>query len=307
MHSVLSKLRSKWRLHSLLAEELEQARINQGVLLSDLQRNRRETTLQSYEFKVFSQWGEDGILQFLTSRLEIKDRTFIEFGVEDFREANCRFLLMKDGWRGFILDGSRENMERVQAAEFYWRYPLRAESAFITRENIAELLERSGFDRDLGILSIDIDGVDYYVWERLEAWRPRIVVVEYNASFGKELPVSVPYEATFQRTRAHFSNLYFGASLAAFQYLAEERGYALVGIESHGVNAFFVRRDLLNREVVETSVEQAFREASPRESRDRQGRLTFLEGFSRREVMREMPLVNVVTGERLRVGDLPAD
>jgi len=287
-----------------LDRRLDEIKINQGLILSELNRHKDSLVLSDYEFKVFSQWGEDGILQFLTGNIDIRNNTFIEFGVEDFFESNCRFLLMKDVWQGFVIDGSSRNIDRLRASYFYWRYPLSAKAAFITRENVCELLNESGFDRDLGILSVDIDGVDYYVLERLQEWCPRILIVEYNGVFGMKNPVSVPYQSDFQRTQKHHSNLYYGASLSAFVHLLQGRGYALVGVNSVGSNAFFVRRELLNDVVREVSIEGCYRASCFRESRDVIGRLTFLSGSGRREPIDHLPLVDVITGNPLYVRDL---
>jgi len=284
----------------------DEIQFNQGLILSRLAGVERVSSLCDAEFKVFSQWGEDGIIQYLTRHIEIKHHTFIEFGVEDFFEANCRFLLVKDLWRGFVIDGSQKNISRLKASYFYWKYPLRGNASFITRENVEGLLEESGFDKDLGILSVDIDGVDYYVLERLEQWKARILIVEYNGVFGSKSPVSVPYAADFTRNAKHHSNLYYGASLPAFYALASSRGYALVGVNSAGSNAFFVRRELLSEAVREVSVEECFRDSCFRESRDRAGHLTFASGRKRLELIGDLPLVNVVTGSDLKVRDLHA-
>jgi hypothetical protein len=287
-----------------LDRRLDEIKINQGLMLTELYRHKGSTVLSDYEFKVFSQWGEDGILQFLTGNIDIRNKTFIEFGVEDFLESNCRFLLMKDVWQGFVIDGSPKNIDRLRGSYFYWRYPLSAKAAFITRENVCELLDESGFDKDLGILSIDIDGVDYFVLERLQEWKPRILVAEYNGVFGMKNPVSVPYQSDFQRMQQHPSNLYYGASLSAFIHLLEGRGYALVGVNSVGSNAFFVRRELLNDVVREVSIEDCYRTSCFRESRDVKGRLTFLSGSGRRDPISHLPLVDVITGNSLYVRDL---
>ena len=283
---------------------LDEIQINQGFILSALNRQNLSHTLTDFEFKIFSQWGEDGILQFLTGNLEIANRTFIEFGVEDFYESNCRFLMTKDLWQGYVIDGSPANVATLEASDFFWKYPLTAKASFITRENVAALLDESGFDKDLGILSVDIDGVDYFVLDALSQWRPRILVVEYNGVFGIERPVSVPYRADFQRTAQHASNTYYGASLAAFFHLATSRGYALVGVNSVGSNAFFVRRELLNDRIRETSLAACYRSSCFREGRDANGRLSFLSGAQRRTPISHLPLIDVVSGDTLTVGDL---
>jgi len=286
------------------AQSLDDIKVNQGRILCELNVHKKATRLIDYEFKVFSQGGEDGIIQFLTSNLDIRNKTFIEFGTEDFAEANCRFLLIKNNWCGFVVDGSERNMRRLRASSFYWRYSLNCRAAFITRENVNVVLEESGFDKELGILSIDIDGMDYHVLAELQSWRPSILIAEYNALFGRERAVSVPYDREFQRSSRHYSNLYYGASLAAFVSLVGGRGYALVGVGSAGNNAFFVRRDLLNDAVKEVALSEEFRDSTFREARDENNRLTFLTGRARREVIADMPLVDVRSGEMLRVGDL---
>jgi hypothetical protein len=138
--------------------KFEEIKINQGLILTKLNQTNTSKNLKDYEFKVFSQWGEDGIIQYLINILEIKNKTFIEFGVEDFSESNCRFLMMKDDWRGFVIDGSRQNIEKLKKSYYFWKHDLKAIPAFIDRENINELLSKSDFDCDLGILSIDVDG-----------------------------------------------------------------------------------------------------------------------------------------------------
>jgi len=276
---------------------VEDMKINQGRILSRVNADLVSDNIQDYEFKVFSQWGEDGILQYLTRVIDIPNKTFIEFGVENFQEANCRFLMMKDNWSGFIVDGSDEFIENIRSSNYYWKYDLTAVRCFITRENIDDLLSLSGFDRDLGILSIDIDGNDYYVLEAIKNFNPRILVCEYNAVFGADRPISVVYKPDFFRGNAHHSNLFFGASLSALKYLAAKKNYTLVGTCSAGVNAFFVRNDLMNGSLRALTVQEAFTASKFRESRDEVGRLTYLSGEERLELIRGMPVRNVITNE----------
>lgn len=276
-----------------LNQHIDEIRINQGVILSSLNEGKKSRSLKNYEFKVFSQWGEDGIIQHLTQSIEIKNKSFIEFGVEDFHESNCRFLMMKDNWAGFVMDGSPKNIQRLKQSYFYWKHDLNAVCAFITRENINDLLETSGFDEDLGILSVDLDGNDYYVLDAIENFKPRIVICEYNALFGASRKISIPYQPDFNRTDAHYSNLYWGASLAAMTYLADKKGYALVGTNSASCNAFYVRKDLLNDKLEVLSVEAAHSPSQYRESRDPQGNLTYASGDRRLDLIKGLPVFNV--------------
>jgi hypothetical protein len=304
--SFLRRIVQLLRSLMLLERRIDEIKVNQGRILAMLQRDAPDGPLWTHEFKIFSQWGEDGILQFLTQAIPLRHRTFIEFGVEDFHESNCRFLLTKDRWRGFVIDGSEENMRRLRSADFYWKSDLRCRTAFITRENVSSLLEESGFDKEVGVLSIDLDGVDWHVLEALGAWRPAILVVEYNDAFGWTRPVTVPYSSDFVRQKRHSSNLYWGANLPAFLYLASARGYALVGTNSVGSNAFFVRRDLLGNRIREVELATCVRDASYRDSRGPDGSLTFLSGRARADVMADMEVLDVQSGETLRVGELSA-
>ncbi len=294
---ITTRLRSLLRNFVNLGQRLDELRLLHGCTLAELQRSRGSHRLQDYELRVFSQWGEDGILQRLTSLIEIPNKTFIEFGVEDFTEANCRFLMMKDNWSGFVIDGSERSMRRLRAAYDNWRYDLSAACAFITRENINELLALSGFDHDLGVLSVDIDGVDYHVLQAITGYRPRILIVEYNAVFGGERAITVPYQADFFRTAAHHSNLYFGASLAAFRQLCGRMGYTFVGSTSAGVNAFFVRNDVVTPAVAALATTAGYTPSKVRESKGPDGRPTLLSGAARLGQIRGLPVINVLTGE----------
>ncbi len=307
MSKLISQIRDNLPRLARLDRRVDEVKINQGLMLCELQREKKSTVLSDFEFKVFSQWGEDGILQYLTRSISIHNRTFIEFGVEDFFESNCRFLLMKDHWHGFVIDGSEENIQRLQSSYFFWRHPLQARAAFITRDNVRGLLDESGFDREVGILSVDVDGVDYHLLEVLGEWRASIIVVEYNALFGPTRAVTVPYDPGFWRTKAHWSNLYYGASLAAFEKLLVDRGYALVGVNSVGSNAFFVRRDLLNDRIAETTAAACFRDSTFREGRDEAGRLTLRSARDSGHAVADLPLIDVQTNTTVRVGSVLTD
>src|SRR5207302_5091937 len=157
------------------------------------------------EFRVFSQFGEDGIIQYLIRRAQILRplRSFVEFGVESYVESNTRFLLLNDNWCGLIMDGDAANIDAVKTSALYWRHDLTAKAAFIDRDNVDRLISSAGFSGEIGLLSIDIDGNDYWVWERVSEVNPVIVVVEYNSVFGQSRGVTVPYDPRFRRSEAH--------------------------------------------------------------------------------------------------------
>lgn len=286
--------------------QIESLMILQGRALA-LQNAERAPlpSLQNAEFKVFSQYGEDGILQYLIRETGIShdEEIFIEFGVQDYLESNTRFLLQGDHWRGVIIDGSQEYMENVRRSDLYWRNDLTAINAWIDRDNINSIISNAGFNGNIGILSIDIDGNDYWVWERIDVVNPVIVVIEWNSVFGSKYTVSVPYAPDFDRASAHYSCLYWGASMRAFEYLADKKGYVLVGSNRVGNNIFFVRRDRLNR-LKALTTDEAYVESRFRDSRDTQGQLNFLSGTARYEETKNLPLVDVITGKLTTLAEL---
>ena len=239
-----------------------------GAMLAKQQYSMTSNNLNDYEFKIFSQFGDDGIIQYLIRNIDIKNEIFIEFGVEDYQESNTRFLMMNNNWTGFVMDGSIEAMDRLKQQNWYWLYDLTQKAVFIDKDNINDLLRETGFT-DIGLLHIDLDGNDCHILEGIDLSiiNPSIIIVEYNSVFGKERPISIPYDKNFIRTKAHYSNLYWGASLAALNFVASRKGYALAGCNLAGNNAYFVKRELLNEKVREHSVNEAFKESKYRESK----------------------------------------
>jgi hypothetical protein len=285
----------------------EKSLILNGKILSDCNRLKRTVNrISDAEFSVFSQWGEDGIINWLLSNLPDISPSFIEFGVEDYTEANTRFLLHQNHWKGFVIDGSPRNIARIRGKDFFWRHHLKAESHFINVENINSIIEDGGFAGDLGVLSIDIDGNDYWVWRAIEAVNPAIVIIEYNAVFGDQFAVTVPYERDFERNRGHYSNLYFGASLPALRSLGRQKGYTFIGTTKSGVNAFFVRDDIFSslRNKISCICSHV---SSVRESRNEKGQLSFFSGVDRASVVSRLKLVDVDSSEvtsLIELGDI---
>ena len=250
--------------------------------------------IQKAEFKVFSQFGEDGILQYLIreSGIEVHEQIFVEFGVENYSEANTRFLLQSDHWRGLIIDGNPDYIKTVKNGDIYWRNDITAIDAWIHRDNINELIGDSGFAGKIGLLSIDLDGNDFWIWEAIKVIDPIILVIEWNSVFGSEHAVSIPYNKSFNRMDAHYSCLYWGASMKAFEFLGNRKGYKMLGSNRVGNNLFFVKEDRVGRmKCVSTS--DAYVISRFRDSRDTKGNLNFLSGSARYNVISELPLIEV--------------
>lgn len=254
---------------------------------------QRSGALSEAEFRVFSQFGEDGLIDHLTSVVPVGRLVFVEFGVENYEEANTRFLLTTRGWAGLIIDGSEQHIRHVQSQDYYWRCNLKALCAFVTRDNINTLLENAGISGEIGLLSVDIDGNDYWVWEAIDVVQPAIVVVEYNARFGPTRSVTVPYAADFVRGQAHHSMIYYGASLTALYRLGQRKGYALVGTNTAGNNAFFVRQDILPASVSALSPAEAYRPNQFREARNEAGELLLLDPARELTLLEGLPLVDI--------------
>ena len=193
--------------------------------------------LMARRYRLTSQNEEDGITLSLFDELGVTNRRFAEIG-SGLSGGNSACLAQELGWTGLMVDGDEVHMTQVRR-----RFPgVTAVAAWVTRENINNLITDAGLDGEIDFLSIDLDGNDYWVWDALTACAPRLVVVEYNSSFGAERAVTIPYDPTFDRHKYRF--VYYGASLAALAKLATRKGYRLVTTEPTGVNAYFLRNDV---------------------------------------------------------------
>ncbi len=217
-----------------------------------IERDARETirTLQDrhdeplslipHGYKAYSQNDEDGIIAEIFERIGVTNKTFVEFGAGSGLENNTLFLLYK-GWRGLWLDAS-DAIERAMAS--YSRLTgegrLQIHKTRVSPENINQLIGASIEDREIDLLSVDIDGNDYHVLSAIDCIDPRVVVVEYNAKF----PPPVMYCMDYDAQHVWDGSDHFGASLKWFEVRMAERGYKLVGCNLTGSNAFFVRGDL---------------------------------------------------------------
>ena len=211
----------------------------QDFELSQHPRYSHPKRLLKYAFQASSQNGEDGIIREIFNRIGTTDRTFVEIGIGDGNENNTAFLLSQ-GWSGYWIDGSSKFEQMIQSYQWARDSRIKGISAMVTQENAAGLLDGLGVPEEFDLLSLDIDQNTYHVWKALERYKPRVVVVEYNAAFPPDVAWAIPYNpsAVWNTTQN------FGASLKAFELLGSGRGYNLVGCDFVGINAFFVRQDL---------------------------------------------------------------
>lgn len=195
--------------------------------------------LRSYEARVYSESGEDGVIQRIFECIGATNRFCVELGALDgFDRSNTAHLRVDCGWRGLLVDARGDGRQVVRA--------------FVTAENANALLARHGVPRSFDLLSIDVDGNDYWIWRALDGYAPRVVVIEYNIFFALDAPRTIPYRPD----RVWDETAYHGASLAALRKLGRAKGYALVHTDSWSPNAFFVRRDALPADFVEPPIER---------------------------------------------------
>jgi len=210
-----------------------------------IEAGRPLPSFDDIEMRFYSQNGEDGIIQLLIEAVGTKTKRSVEICAGDGIECNTANLLVNHGWTGLLIDGGEDIVTRGR--EFYasgaetWIHPPTLRQAWVTAENVNQLVEDAGFDGDIDLLSIDLDGMDYWIWKALDCVRPRIVVAECNGVWGPYESLTVPYSPKFAWENG---SAYVGATIAAMCKLAKEKGYRLVGTQRYGFNAFFVRDDL---------------------------------------------------------------
>jgi hypothetical protein len=194
--------------------------------------------LNSFEAQAFSQNGEDGILAEIFHRIGMDSKIFVELGVGDGLENNTVFLLFQ-GWRGFWIEGDAKANKQITRyfSDSISANKLKVAQTFITAENIATTLDSMGAPKRIDLLSVDIDQNTYHIWAALHSFKPRVVVVEYNANFSP----SVDWVINYRAHRSWDKSMYFGASLKAFERLGRSLGYELIGCDSSGTNAFFIQ------------------------------------------------------------------
>jgi hypothetical protein len=211
--------------------------------------------LQEVGFKVFSQVDEDGILLFLFAIIGTTNKQCVEICAGDGIECNTANLIVNHFWHGLLIDADEHNIQRGQA--FYasspaYVFPPQLVHAWITRENINDLIRANGISGEIDLLSLDMDGIDYWAWEALTVINPRVVVLEFQCAVGPDRAVTVPYHERF--TNRDFGCVHFaGGSLAAFIKLGKRKGYRFIGCNSYGFNAFFIRNGIADDILPETS------------------------------------------------------
>ena len=252
--------------------------------------------LNDIEYKVFSQSGEDGIIDFLLSNLKIEKPKFIEIGVGDYSEANTRFLYERCSPKGLIIDCLNDLENKISKNIKMWTGDLKIVESYINSNNLIKILDENDFINNIDFFSLDIDGVDYWILEKLPDNFSKIAVIEFNANFGDELEITVPNIENFNRTEYHFSNLCFGMSIKAAINLMKKKNYYFIGTNLMRTNAFFISKDYSKEKYfpkIEIKNSSTISDVNFRESRDKNGKLSFLSGKDKIEKIKECEVIDL--------------
>tara|TARA_X000000950_G_C13878708_1_gene645949 strand:+ start:88 stop:1023 length:936 start_codon:yes stop_codon:yes gene_type:complete len=254
------------------------------------------TKLNQVELKIFSQNGEDGIIDYLIFQLNIEKPKFLEIGVGDYSESNTRFFYERTSSKGAIIDCIKNFKNEVLRKNKIWKGDLEIIDKKINSENILEVLKIKNVFENLDIFSIDIDGIDYWIIKELPKNFSKIAIIEYNSVFGNEKSFSVPNVQNFNRSDYHYSNLCFGMSLKAAVEIMEEKNFYFVGVNLMRNNAFFISKEFQKNDYFKNlkidKLEQ-INEANFRESRDKNGTLNYLSGKEKIKEISECEVVDL--------------
>lgn len=195
-------------------------------------------------FRVYSQNDEDGLLIFIFALIGFTNKVCVDIAFASPDGANVTNLICNWGFTGLLIDGSdmNESKKFFQTHKDTWIYPPKIVQTWVTKKNINNILKENKITGEIDLLSLDLDGVDYWIWKTIDVISPRVVVLEYMNIFDATTSVTVPYKEDFNRYDIHED--FFGASIAAFVKLGKSKGYRLIGCNKYGFNAFFLRNDI---------------------------------------------------------------
>jgi len=275
--------------------------LNFNIGLNSLLQNRnlydKGKNINEFELKINSQNGEDGIIDFLLNKLKILKPNFVEIGVGEYIEANTRFLYDRHHQRGLIIDCIDNFKKKASSNINLWKGDLNIVEEKIKPENINQVLrENCNFEIDL--FSLDIDGIDYWVIEKLSPKISKLFVAEYNSVFGSEHDISVPNIENFERFSYHYSGLCYGMSLKALIRLMGEKGFYFIGTNNFKNNAFFINNDFPYNaffngfQEINNSKLESFTNSTFSESRDKKGKLNYLREKKRFDEIKDCEIID---------------
>ena len=250
----------KFLKKTLISENFKVKSLAKKWQIQDIaEKNETNKELSFYEASLFSQNGEDGIIRYIFSQIGFESRYFVEFGF-GAHQCNSLRLILYEHFKGLMIDGSEEQCRIFNlTCKVKDIFDVHAANAFINRDNLEHLIRSNNIPAEIDFLSIDVDGNDYWFWECLQYINPRVICIEYNSGIGSRYSWTIPYSKEFERFSAHPSGFFAGASIKALESLGEKKGYRLVGCDTTGTNAFFLRDDLGNNQIPTLTAREAFR------------------------------------------------
>jgi hypothetical protein len=239
---------------------INERQLDQLILMNQYRQLAAFNALPKFQdvgFHTYSQTDEDGFLLYIFALIGTTNKKVVEICCGDGVECNASNLIINHGWRGLLFDGDENQLEIGRKIYNFIKTtsnnPPQLVNAWITAENVNDLIMSRGFEGEIDLLSLDLDGMDYWIWNSITCVKPRVIVLEYNTYWGPEKSVTVPYDPKFA-AKIIDGAYYCGASLQAFVNLGKKLGYRLVGSNTRQFNAFFVRDDIAEDVLPEVSV-----------------------------------------------------
>ncbi len=293
----------KFLLYKIASKFIPSIKFSIGLSHITIMRKnyKKIKNINDLEYKVFSQNGEDGIIDYLLHSLKIYKPKFIEIGVGDYKECNSRFIFERTSPKGLIIDNIKNFKNKVKKNVKLWRGDLTILEKTINSKNIIKTLKDQNFFNNIDLFSLDIDGIDYWVLEKLPKNFSKIVVLEFNSNFGSDKEISVPNIDNFHITKYHYSNLCWGASLKAYIKLMKKKNYIFLGADLHSINAFFIQKKYLKR--INLSVPgnksiRTFSTSNVRDSRTKNNNLSYLSGNEKIKAIKNCKVVDLSTKDK---------
>lgn len=256
------KTTAKQRFYRLLnsIKLINERQIDQLILMNQYRQLAHIGGLPKFSevgFHTYSQTDEDGFLLYIFSLIGTTNKKVVEICCGDGIECNAANLIINHGWNGLLFDGNEAQLKIGRKIYDFIKTtsnnPPQLVHAWITCENVNDLILNHGFEGEIDLLSLDLDGIDYWIWKSIDCIKPRAIVLEYNTYWGAEKSVTVPYQPDFS-AKVIKGAYYCGASLQAFVNLGKKLGYRLVGSNTKQFNAFFVRNDICTEILPEVDV-----------------------------------------------------
>ena len=232
-------------LKAKYSSECKIAQINLINSYQYLKKINKLPDIKNVGFRNFSQFDEDGILLYIFSIIGAQNKTFIDIGSSDGINSNCANFAINHGWHGLFIDGNDKTINFGK--KFYQQhpdtnlYPPKFICSFVQKENINQIIKKANFNREIDLLSIDIDGNDYWIWKALDCVSPMVVIIETNIEFGTQ-SIVVPYDKNHIYPGKHPQ--YIGASVKAMIKLAHKKGYRLVATNLYGFNTIYIKKGI---------------------------------------------------------------